>query len=49
MLGSEYESPSRHNKQEFDRYMDVINPRMGDTANESYVNVGKTNSIVKYP
>ncbi|TVU29460.1 hypothetical protein EJB05_21026, partial [Eragrostis curvula] len=28
-----------HNdRQEFERYMAVINPRMGDIANESYVN-----------
>ncbi|TVU12808.1 hypothetical protein EJB05_46468, partial [Eragrostis curvula] len=38
VMRNELESHFHNDRQEFERYMAVINPRMGDIANESYVN-----------
>lgn len=42
MLKNEYESLLADYPRDLDRYMKVINPRMGDVANTTYVNAGNT-------
>jgi hypothetical protein len=42
MVRSEYESLMQGYPRDLDRYMNVINQRMGDIANETYANAGNT-------
>jgi hypothetical protein len=48
ILRQEYDALFHDNKTSFDQYIEIVNKRMHDIANDTYMNAGKMNAYVSY-